>query len=301
MAEHPRRLLSGRARIYALYSVFGIGILAVALWRPIPISPTYHNFADRRVIFGIPDGLNVLSNVLFLLVGVIGVLFVLRARPDNTFRHRLERLPYLVFFAGTALTGLGSAYYHLAPGNQRLIWDLLPMTACYAALLSATIMERVSERVGLGLLGPLIAAGAACALYWRVGQLHGHGDYRLYLFAQFFSAVAIGAIVLLFPPTYSGGRYLALAFAFYIVAKLFETFDKRIYSDVRVASGHTLKHLAAGIACYFLLRMLAIRHSLVGENVQPGSAQCTIASENYPDSADSLDGGGYVAPGRRME
>lgn len=300
MPEHPRRLLSGRARIYALYSVFGIGILAVALWHPIPISPTYHNFADRRAIFGIPDGLNVLSNFLFFLVGVIGVAFILRARRDNTFRNQLERLPYLVFFAGTALTGIGSAYYHLAPSNQRLIWDLLPMTACYAALLSATIMERVSERVGLVLLGPLIAAGAACALYWRVGQLHGHGDYRFYLFAQFFSAAAIGAIVLLFPPTYSGGRYLALAFVFYVFAKLFETFDKAVYSAVRIASGHTLKHLAAGIACYFLLRMLVIRHSLVGENVQPASAPCTIASENCPDSADSLDAGGYVAPGRRM-
>lgn len=286
--------------MYSLCSVFAIGTVGIALWHPIPLSPTYHVFADRRTIVGIPNGLNVLSNFLFFLVGVIGFVFVARAGRRGNFRNYRERIPYLVFFAGTALTGIGSAYYHLAPSNQRLIWDLLPMTACYASLVAATIMERVSERAGLGLLGPLIAAGAACALYWRVGQLHGHGDYRFYLFAQFFSAVAIGAIVLLFPPTYSGGRYLALAFAFYIVAKLFETFDKRIYSDVRVASGHTLKHLAAGIACYFLLRMLAIRHSLVGENVQPGSAQCTIASENYPDSADSLDGGGYVAPGRRM-
>src|SRR5690348_18077937 len=113
MAEHPRRLLSGRARIYALYSVFGIGILAVALWHPVPIPPTYHNFADRRAIFGIPDGLNVLSNFLFFFVGVIGVLFVLRVRRDGAFRNRLEHLPYLVFYAGTALTGIGSAYYHL--------------------------------------------------------------------------------------------------------------------------------------------------------------------------------------------
>lgn len=301
MAEHLRRFFTGRTRTYTLYSVFGIGVLVLALWPPVTLSAAYHDFADRRLILGIPNGLNVLSNVLFFLVGVIGVVFVLRADGDAKFRNRRERIPYLVFFAGTALTGIGSAFYHLAPGNQRLIWDLLPMTACYASLLSATIMERVSERLGLGLLAPLIAAGAFSALYWRIGQLHGHGDYKFYLFAQFFSAIAIGAVVLLFPPTYSGGNYLALAFAFYVFAKIFETFDRPVYSVLRITSGHTLKHLTAGLACYSILHMLAFRHSLLPVRVHPQRGQSTIAPlENYPDNADALGSGDYAAPGRRV-
>jgi len=35
---------------------------------------------------------------------------------------------------GLRLTAVGSAYHHLAPDNQRLSWDRLPMTLAFMAV-----------------------------------------------------------------------------------------------------------------------------------------------------------------------
>jgi hypothetical protein len=37
--------------------------------------------------------------------------------------------------------------------------------------------------------------------------------------------------------------------------------DKPIYSLGMIVSGHTLKHLTAGLACYWIVRMLKLRTS----------------------------------------
>jgi hypothetical protein len=44
---------------------------------PIPQDPAYHRFADGRRFLGIANGLNVLSNISFLLVGIAGCCVVL--------------------------------------------------------------------------------------------------------------------------------------------------------------------------------------------------------------------------------
>lgn len=40
--------------------------VAVFLLPPIPQDPRYHLFADARPLLGVPNGLNVLSNLPFL-------------------------------------------------------------------------------------------------------------------------------------------------------------------------------------------------------------------------------------------
>lgn len=56
-----------------------------------------------------------------------------------------------------------------------------------------------------------------------------------------------------------------VVFALYALAKIFETFDRRIYSLGHIVSGHTLKHLAAAAAGYWILRMLQKREPLPSE------------------------------------
>lgn len=93
---------------------------------PIPQWPSYHNFADHRAWLGIPNFGNVASNLLFAVVGVWGLAFLLRLKPQNAALHfvdRRERWPYALAFFGMLLTAFGSAYYHLAPNNARLVWD----------------------------------------------------------------------------------------------------------------------------------------------------------------------------------
>jgi hypothetical protein len=76
----------------------------------IPQDPSYHHFADRRAWLGVPSFGNVVSNAAFLLVGALGLRLVWGPRSGLT--DGRERWPYAVFFAGVALTAVGSAYYH---------------------------------------------------------------------------------------------------------------------------------------------------------------------------------------------
>src|SRR5713101_7095047 len=69
-----------------------------------------------------------------------------------------ERWLYFAMFSALILTAWGSAYYHLAPDNARLVWDRLPIMIVFMALLSAVIAERVSVSAGLWLFPVLQAA-----------------------------------------------------------------------------------------------------------------------------------------------
>jgi hypothetical protein len=243
--------------------IFGVCIIALgglALVPRVPLGDHYHDFADKRTMLGIPNALDVLSNLPFFIVGVWGV-FWLQGRPSrSTFLDDRERIPYLVFFIGVALTGIGSFWYHLAPSNARLPWDLLPMTCSFMSMVVAQFMERISARFGLIALTPLLLLGLTSVTYWYLTESQGHGDYKFYLFLQFFSPVVLALIVGLFPSRYSGLNYLAVAFSMYVTAKLCELFDRQIYSSLGFVSGHSLKHVIAAIACLWILLILQDRH-----------------------------------------
>jgi hypothetical protein len=50
-----------------------------------------------------------------------------------------------------------------------------------------------------------------------------------------------------------------------VAAKLFEEYDGPIFGAGRVVSGHSLKHVTAAVSCYFILRMLQVRHAVAPE------------------------------------
>jgi hypothetical protein len=206
---------------------------------------------------GIPHCLNVISNLPFALVGLIGLTGLMslagsRIGPVSLIDRR-ERWSYLVFFVGVGLTSVGSAYYHLAPGNERLVWDRLPMTLAFMSLFAAIISERVDVGLGLRTLTPLLILGAASVYYWRVTEMHGAGDLRVYGLVQFYPLLAIPLLLWAFQSRYTGAGYLGAALSFYVVAKIFELLDGVIYSQLVLMSGHTLKHLAAALAAYLIL------------------------------------------------
>ena len=231
-------------------------------------------------MLGIPNALDVLSNLPFFFVGLWGLLWLMGRAGRAGFRDRRERVPYLVFFAGVMFTGVGSFWYHLAPCDQRLPWDLVPMTCAFVALVVATYMERVNVRTGYAALAPLLLAGASTVFYWYFTNATGHGDYKYYLFLQFFSPVVLTLLIALFPPRYTGFRFLAIAFLFYVLAKFFEDYDFPIYRDLNGAvSGHTLKHLIAGVACFWILLMLKRRQPVVRERTVSQRATNFVKSD----------------------
>jgi hypothetical protein len=257
-----------RRRLGLAVAVSLLCVTVLCFLQPIPLGPAYHSFADKRMLLGIPNSLDVLSNIPFMVVGLWGVLWLLQRSSKPSFVMQQEQIPYFVFFAGVALTGVGSFWYHIAPGNSRLPWDLLPMTCSFMSILASIIMERISVKAGLRVFAPLLVLGIASVAYWYLTERQGHGDYRFYLFVQFFPPLLIALIIALFPPRYTGINYLVVAFIFFVLAKLFELFDKQIYLFTRVVSGHSLKHATAGVACYWILLMLQRRRALpsVGED-----------------------------------
>ena len=225
--------------LYGLMIVTLVGLLPLP---PILQNPDYHQFADQRTLFGIPNFWNVVSNFPFIAVGAVGLL---RLRRD---------LITFVLFMGIFLTGFGSSYYHLNPTNETLFWDRLPMTLCFAAILAAVVEERVDARAGKVLLRPLLAIGIFSLLLWRWTD-----DLRLYAWAQFFPFVSLVLILQLFPPKYTGTFYWVIAAALYGLAKVFEFYDEKIFSFGSIVSGHTLKHLAAAAACFAVLLLFQTR------------------------------------------
>lgn len=233
--------------IPVLYGLMIVTLLALLPLPPLLQDQNYHQFADQRELFGVPNFWNVVSNLPFIAVGVIGLA---QFRGDATTS---------VLFAGLFLTGFGSSYYHINPNDDTLFWDRLPMTLCFAAILAAVVEERVDVKAGAMLLGPLLAIGIFSLLLWRWTD-----DLRLYAWAQFFPFLALVLILSLFPPKYTGTSYWFGAATLYALAKLLEYYDDKVFSVGEIVSGHTLKHLAAAAAGFAILRLFEVRRPIEG-------------------------------------
>ncbi|XP_057976480.1 uncharacterized protein LOC131163761 [Malania oleifera] len=220
----------------------------------IPQSEEYHDFADKREFFGIPNMLNVVSNFPFLVLGVVGLVL---CHYGNYFRLSLqgEVWGWTCFFIGVALVGFGSSYYHLKPNDARLVWDRLPMTIAFTSIIAIFVIERIDEQKGTVSIIPLLMAGVISILYWRFFD-----DLRPYAVVQFLPCIAIPLMAILLPPMYTHSTYWLWAAGFYLLAKLEEAEDKVIYKWTHhIVSGHTLKHLCAAMIPVFLSLMLAKR------------------------------------------
>jgi hypothetical protein len=222
---------------------------------PIPQWPEYHNFVDTRALFGIPNTLNVLSNIPFVIAGIIGIIVTRRTR----FTTRSERTIWRVIFAAAIATGLGSAWYHLSPGNDSLVWDRLPMSISFMAILCAIISETISPRLAIRLLIPLIGLGMSSVLYWTWTEHHGIGDLRPYALVQFLPMPLIIFLLGKYRTPYTHVSQYGIIIAWYIAAKLLEALDDPIFSVGKIVSGHTLKHLAAAAGIFQLAWMLQNR------------------------------------------
>ena len=140
---------------------------------PIPQDPSFHNFADNTSLAGIPNFWNVASNLGFIIVGLLGYVIILRS--SSSFAIKVT---YLVLSLSVVPTGIGSAYYHLQPNNDRLVFDRIPMTFVFMAFLSAAISQAISRKWGLILLLPLICLGGSSVLWWHYTETFGTGDLR---------------------------------------------------------------------------------------------------------------------------
>ncbi|XP_014493200.1 uncharacterized protein LOC106755545 [Vigna radiata var. radiata] len=249
--------MRNRSLYASLVSLFCFVVLMIVT-PAIPQSQEYHNFADHRKFFGIPNALNVISNFPFLVIGLVGLVLLYHG---NYFRLSLqgEIWGWTCFYVGVAAVAVGSSYYHLKPDDARLVWDRLPMTVAFTSIIAIFIIERIDERKGTVSIIPLLLAGIISIVYWRFFD-----DLRPYALVQFVPCIAIPIMAILLPPMYTHSTYWLWAAGFYLLAKVLEATDEVIYGWTHhIVSGHTLKHLAAAMVPVFLTFMLAKR------NVEP--------------------------------
>ncbi|KAF3521474.1 hypothetical protein F2Q69_00050591 [Brassica cretica] len=206
--------------IYSWGAAIVIFVVLMIVTPTIPQSQAYHDFADQRTFFGIPNALNVISNFPFLIIGLIGL--VLCFYPDDYFRFSLrgEKLGWTCFFVGVAAVAFGSSYYHLHPDDARLVWDRLPMTIAFTSIMAIFVIERIDEHKGTYSIVPLLLVGLVSILYWR----------QVLNFGLFVPCIVIPLMAILLPPMYTHSTYWLWAAGFYLLAKVEEAADKPIYS-----------------------------------------------------------------------
>lgn len=270
MAERGHGVIHDRR--YKLVILVGVAILisvAFLFVSPIRQDPQYHHFADQRTLLGVPNFWNVISNLPFAVCGFMGLFLLVSQTATQSFEFAYERWTYILFFSALVLTCAGSSYYHLHPDNDTLVWDRLPMSIGFMAILAAVMAERVEISLGTRSLVPLILLGISSVLFWHWTESHGAGDLRFYAVVQFFPMLAIPAMVLFFSSRYTGGKYLLILAGFYAAAKVLEFFDAPIFSVGHLLSGHTLKHLSSAAGTYWVLVMLQKRKSIQSRSLDP--------------------------------
>lgn len=238
-------------------------VIAAMLLPPVAQPAEYHHFADRRSFFGILNFNDVISNLAFLLSGSAGLVFlwqVHRSPTQTTFQDRKESWPYCVLFVSITSVAFGSIHYHWTPDIEHLLWDRLPIVIAIAALLSATIADRISLTVGLWLLPLLVVLAVLSVLYWYWTEQQGASNLNFYIVMQFYSILLIVWISFCFPSRYTHGNGVFQVIAWYALAKAAEMLDGEIFTWTDgLISGHTLKHLIAAFAAYWIVRVLRRR------------------------------------------
>src|SRR5258705_8305350 len=93
-----------RRRKLILVGALALGSLAGACFvKPVPQDPAYHRLADARTLLGVPNFLNVASNLPFLVAGLFGLCNAFR-KPDAQFAAPWVRLPWIALTGSMFLT-----------------------------------------------------------------------------------------------------------------------------------------------------------------------------------------------------
>jgi hypothetical protein len=222
-----------------------VALVAAVVASPIIRGPEFHVYADERGWLGVPYAGDVLSNLPFILVGALGLV---------------RRGPHLVFL-GFVLIGLGSGAYHYAPSDATLAFDWLPIVLTLGWLSAALIADRLApDRFApIAILATAVAIASVAAWWGGGGTSSAPGDMRWYITTQATGVVLIG-LTALAPPL--AGALAALSrnwvlagVAAFLVARGLSRYDRDLLDAISV-SGHTLKHLVLGVACYCIYRAM---------------------------------------------
>lgn len=250
-----QRINNARPHFFILGLFAAVGIVFSAIWGLLPLqdASSYFNFADQRCILGINNFSDVISNLAFTIVGGLGFYWI-----KNNLRLSSE-FKILGLFMATAmlLVSVGSAFFHYIPTVERLFWDRVPMVLGFISLIGLLIADRINRKLGLITFYILFVLSVVTLALWRLNYL----DLRPYLLIQFGALLFLILILFLKPRGTISNGAIWISFGFYFLAKIFEIADGSIWNLTGFISGHTMKHLAAALAMYFLLNSFRMKAS----------------------------------------
>ncbi len=225
---------------------------------PISQPPDYNNFADHSRILGIAHGADVLSNLGFALVAIWGWIRLWPRRYGPALAHGW--CGYRLFLAGLLLTAVGSTWYHLAPDNQRLVWDRLPIALTMAGLLAAVRAETVADTRVVRYATVLTLIATLSVAWWHYTDQPQHpGDLGPSLAFQVLALLLIPLWQAIYEAPRADRLGFGVAIALYVLAKLAELRDHELLAILGFVNGHTLKHLLATAAAGVLVATLVQR------------------------------------------
>jgi hypothetical protein len=227
------------------YTAIFISVLFILALAPITQSQEYHQFAEQRLIGYIPHFGDVLSNLSFI---VIGTLLLVESRHWNAVEiYKGQKTLFTALAYSSIALGLGSGYYHWAPVDYTLAWDRATMVLGFAIIFyDSCIRYDIFSKKGIckgTAITTIVFLGTV--VFWML-----FGRLEPYVFVQFFTMFVL---VVLAIKNYKEvpSRHLFNMFIWYLIAKVFETFDKEIFMMTgELMSGHTLKHIAYAMALY---------------------------------------------------
>jgi hypothetical protein len=235
-------------RHFVVAGALGLAAAGLLVAGPIAQPDHFHAFADTRVWLGIPNALDVLSNLPFLIVGIIGLLRCTQVP------HALQ-LPWRVLCVALCATCFGSAFYHWAPDDFGLLIDRMPIALACIAIALMMLADRVSAAAAQPLpLAVMSMLAVTSCLYWYFTQTAGYGDLRPYIFLQGLPMLLVPLLTLLYRGGMIRGSTWWTVLGLYAAAKLCEVLDHQMLDALSVISGHTLKHLFAAAAAWVLIR-----------------------------------------------
>lgn len=232
---------------------FALFVLCLAGMGTQPLlfqSAAYHAFADHRGWLGLPNALDVLSNLAFLAPGLWGLS--LASRTPEPLRGSLHLLS-----TGLVLTALGSALYHVNPNDFSLLWDRVPMVLVFSGVMGAMAYQYLGEEAVHRWQNAWLYLGLVALAVWA-----NTGDLRLYVVVQV-GGFLVGAVWIAWGYAVRGRHAnepelpWAAVWVGYGAAKLAEYLDHWVWEQsAQVVGGHAFKHVLAGLGLLYLLHAI---------------------------------------------
>jgi len=233
-------------RIEVLFGSSLLLLFSICFFLPeLKQDQNYHNFADTRAFFGIPNTMDTLSNVAFLLP----LLFWITKKTTEIQQLSLK-ISTNIFLIGMLLTSFGSMYYHLNPIDETLVYDRLGMSVAFTGVLGMLVACRVSNPMSFLTLIFLIIFAPLSVIIWKIS-----GNLAYYAVLQFGGILLILLTLFLTKMKEDEPKFIALLI-FYGLAKLTEAFDVQIFNlTFGIISGHTLKHLLVAYGVFEFIKV----------------------------------------------